>query len=147
MRDEVRLLLAEDDENDAIFFIRAFKKAGIDAPVEIVKDGLAAVRRLSDLDRPRVTHVLLDLKMPLKTGLEVLEWMAERGAGGPRAAVFSSSKVEEDVERAYRGGADFYLVKPARTSDLVRICEELGAWLGSGLRPALSPDILLPRPG
>jgi len=143
----VRLLLAEDDENDAIFFVRALKKAGVDVPVEIVNDGLAAVRRLSDPAGPPVTHVLLDLKMPLKTGLEVLEWMTARGQEGPRAAVYSSSKVEEDVARAYAGGADFYLVKPAHTSELVRICQELGSWMGSGARPALSADILLPRPG
>ncbi len=143
----VRLLLAEDDENDAVFLARAFHKAGVLVPLERVADGVEAVKRLMDEDQPGVTHLLLDLKMPLKSGLEVLEWISGGDAGRLRVAVFSSSKVEEDVRRAYELGADFYLVKPARTSDLVPICRQLGEWVDRGARPALSADVLLPRPG
>jgi CheY-like chemotaxis protein len=141
----VRLLLAEDDENDAVFLTRAFRKAGMTVPIELVTDGVEAVQRLTDARRPGVTHALLDLKMPLKSGLEVLEWLSERG--GVRAAIFSSSKVDEDVRRAYELGADFYLVKPSRTCELETICRELANWVGHDLRPALSADVLLPRPG
>lgn len=142
----VRLLLAEDDENDAIFFTRAFRKAGVDVPVEVVTDGVMALARLADPGLPAVTHALLDLKMPLKSGLEVLESLARHGPREVRAAVFSSSKVEEDVKRAYELGADFYLVKPARTSDLVPISRQLGEWVGRGVCPILSSDLFLPRP-
>lgn len=144
---DVRLLLAEDDENDAIFFTRAFRKAGVRVPIEVVTDGVEAVKRLTRAEGPCVTHLLLDLKMPLKSGLEVLEWLAQRGGCGVRAGVFSSSKVEEDVRRAYALGADFYLVKPAHTSDLVPISREIGGWVDRDARPALSPELFLPRPG
>lgn len=140
----VRLLLAEDDENDAIFFTRAFRKAGVGVPVEVVTDGVMALRRFGEA--PAITHALLDLKMPLKSGLEVLESLVLIGPRGLRAAVFSSSKVEEDVRRAYELGADFYLVKPARTSDLVFISRQVGEWVERGVRPVLSPDLFLPRP-
>lgn len=142
----VRLLLADDDENDALFFTRAFRKTGIAIPVEVVTDGVEAVRRLTDGARPRITHALLDLKMPLKSGLEVLEWLAGQPSLGVRAAVFSSSKVDEDVRRAYALGADFYLVKPAHTSDLARVSQAVGEWASADARPALSGDLLLPRP-
>ena len=142
----VRLLLAEDDENDAVFLARAFTKAGVGVPLERVSDGVEAVKRLMDDGRP-VTHVLLDLKMPLKSGLEVLEWISERVPRGVRVAILTSSKVEEDVRRAYELGADFYLVKPAHTTDLVPICRQLGEWVGRDARPTLSADVLLPRPG
>jgi CheY-like chemotaxis protein len=140
----VRLLLADDDENDAIFFTRAFKKAGVGIPVEVVTDGVMALRRLAE--PPAVTHALLDLKMPLKSGLEVLEALSRQGPRGVRAAVFSSSKVDEDVRRAYELGADFYLVKPARTSDLIPITRQVGEWVGHDVCPILSAELFLPRP-
>jgi len=143
----VRLLLAEDDENDAIFLARAFHKAGVLVPLERVADGVEAVKRLMDEDQPGVTHLLMDLKMPLKSGLEVLEWISRRASSQIRVAVLTSSKVEEDVRRASELGADFYLVKPAHTSDLVPICRQLGEWIGRDVRPKLSADVLLPRPG
>ena len=143
----VRLLLAEDDENDAVFLARAFHKAGVTVPLERVADGVEAVKRLMDEDSPGVTHLLLDLKMPLKSGLEVLEWISGRDSSRLRVAVLTSSRVEADVRRAYDLGADFYLVKPAHTSDLVPICRQIGEWVGHDVRPALSADVLLPRPG
>jgi DNA-binding response OmpR family regulator len=143
----VRLLLAEDDENDAVFLARAFLKAGVSVPVERVSDGVEAVNRLVNESLPGVTHLLLDLKLPLKSGLEVLEWLTGRVPSDIHVAILSSSRVEEDVRRAYELGAEFYLVKPARTSDLVAICRQLGEWVGRDVRPALSADVLLPRPG
>ena len=142
----VRLLLAEDDENDASFLSRAFRKTGFPAPIERVTDGVEAVHRLLDEELPRVTHLLLDVNMPLRSGLEVLEWLFGRGQG-VRAAVLSSSRVEEDVRRAYELGAEFFLVKPACTRDLVDICRQLGEWVRHDARPALSANLLLRRPG
>jgi DNA-binding response OmpR family regulator len=137
-----RLLLAEDDENDAMFLSRALRKAGFPVPFERVTDGVQAVKRLVD---GGITHALLDLKMPRKSGLDVLEWLAGR-VHGVRAAIFSSSTEEEDVRRAYELGAEFYLVKPASTQDLLDICGQLGVWVDHDARPTLSADLLVPRP-
>ena len=137
-----RLLLAEDDENDAMFLSRALRKAGFPVPFERVTDGVQAVKRLLD---GGVTHALLDLKMPRKSGLDVLEWLAGRG-NRVRAAIFSSSAEEEDVRRAYELGAEFYLVKPANTHHLLDICGQLGDWVDHDAHPTLSADLLVPRP-
>jgi CheY-like chemotaxis protein len=146
MRDEVRLLLAEDDENDAIFLSRAFRKTGFPVPVERVADVVEAIHRLLDMELPRVTHLLMDLKMPLKSGLEVLEWLFGRGQG-VRTAVLSASREEEEVRRAFELGAEFYLVKPTRAGDLAGLCRQLVDWVGHDTRPARSANVLHRRPG
>ena len=68
----------------------------------------------------------MDLKMPRKTGLEVLEWLSAH----PEVAVvptviLSSSNMPEDVRRAYRLGANTYFVKPTSFDELVTTMENL----------------------
>lgn len=139
------LLLAEDSEDDIVFIQRAFRKAAIRYPLEVARDGVEAVERLS-ASGPAVTHALLDLKMPRKNGLEVLEWIRSRPELGIRAAILTSSRMNEDVARAYALGADLYLVKPSSTGDLAMLAREIGAWVEQGGRPNLPETLLLPRP-
>lgn len=140
-----RLLLAEDSEDDIVFIQRAFKKAGLPYPLEVVRDGVEVIERLS-LGGPAITHALLDLKMPRKDGLEVLEWIRSRPGLGIRTAILTSSRMSEDVVRAYGLGADLYLVKPSSTGDLAMLAREMGAWVERGSRPNLPETLLLPRP-
>jgi CheY-like chemotaxis protein len=114
------LLLIEDDPNDAVLFRRALRKANLSTPVTVVEDGEAAIRWLEaraeppspgESDWPRI--ILLDLKMPRISGLEVLDWI-RRQPGGRRlpVIVFTSSRESEDIARAYELGVSSYLVKP-----------------------------------
>ena len=114
------ILHVEDDPNDVLLLQRACKKAGLNVHLEAVGDGDKAVAYLSGADQymdrekhPLPTLVLLDLKMPRRSGLEVLAWM--RGQPHLRrtlVAVFTSSKHDEDINKAYELGANSYLVKP-----------------------------------
>jgi len=140
-----RLLLAEDSEDDIVFIQRAFKKAGLPYPLEVARDGVEVIERLS-AGAPAITHALLDLKMPRKNGLEVLEWIRSRPDLEVRAAILTSSRMNEDVVRAYGLGADLYLVKPSSTGDLTMLAREMGAWVERGRRPNLPESLLLPRP-
>lgn len=128
------VLLVEDEEDDAELIARAFRRAGIVNPLERAVDGDAAVARLGDSLRAPPTLVLLDLKLPRRSGFEVLEWL--RGGGGGEAArrvtvvVLTSSDQERDVRRAYDLGANSYLVKPVGAPALLDMAQRLGGyWL------------------
>jgi DNA-binding response OmpR family regulator len=89
---------------------------------------------------PLPVFVLLDLKLPRRTGLEVLEWVKER-AGVKRIpiVVLTSSKHDSDVNRAYELGANSYLVKPVSFQGLIDLVKTLQLyWLVLNERPALS---------
>lgn len=75
------ILLVEDDPNDVILIQRAFTKAKVVNPLQVVNDGEAAIKYLSGEDpfadrdqHPLPVLILLDLKLPRKSGFEVLEW-------------------------------------------------------------------------
>src|SRR5918993_5686225 len=77
------ILVAEDNPDDALLLRRAIDKAGINARVKIVADGEEMLLYLQGRGAyanrstsPLPSLVILDLKMPRKTGLEVLEWMS-----------------------------------------------------------------------
>ena len=120
------MLLFEDDDNDAFLLQRALKKADINNPVKRVTDGqqgmdyLAGVGPYADRSKfpfPRV--VLLDLKMPRKGGMEVLEWMKSH----PEfkvipTIIFTASKEQQDVAMSYGLGANCFITKPSKFEDL-----------------------------
>jgi len=113
------ILLVEDDENDVFFLTYAFEAAGVVNPVVVAKDGQEAINYLGGAgryaDRSRYPFpglVLLDLKLPVKTGLDVLRWIRQEGMRHLLVIVLTSSKDPHDVDEAYRLGARSFLVKP-----------------------------------
>ena len=145
------VLVAEDNPDDAILLRRALDKAGINARVKIVADGEEMLLYLQGLGAyanrttcPVPSLIILDLKMPRKNGLEVLQWMNEN----PEVAVvptivLSASNLEADVRAAYNLGANTYFVKPTTFEELVdtmRMVERY--WKkASKVRPDVSPEI------
>lgn len=120
------LALAEDNADDVFFMKRAMKAAGIANPLEILGDGRQAVEYLAGrgpyADRkahPLPCLLLLDLKLPLLTGFEVLEWI--RGRPETKSLpviVLTSSGQVKDINRAYELGANSFLVKPSGADNL-----------------------------
>jgi len=142
------ILLVEDDANDVILIRRAFAKAEIKNPVYTVEDGDAAVAYLAGEgtyanrgDHPLPGVVLLDLKLPRRSGLEVLEWVRQSPTlRRLPVVVLTSSRESADVNRAYDLGANSYLVKPVgfdALTDLVRILQ--GYWVGWNEKPEIEP--------
>lgn len=106
------LLLVEDNEDDLFFMKRALAAAGVRLSMEVAVDGQAAIDRLQG-PGAKPMLMFLDLKLPHKSGLEVLEWIRSR----PElrtviVVVLTSSREDSDVERAYFLGANSFLVKP-----------------------------------
>ncbi|MGV3774447.1 MAG: response regulator [Verrucomicrobiales bacterium] len=140
------ILHVEDDPNDVLLLQRAFKKSNVAASVHAVNDGDKAVAYLSGVDAfqdrekyPLPNLALLDLKMPRKSGLEVLQWVRSQ----PElkrliVVVFTSSKHDEDINRAYDYGANSYLVKPVGFDALVQLVKTLDEyWIELNQRPIL----------
>lgn len=121
------ILYAEDDENDVFLAELAFKRAEIHNPLVIVRDGQMAVNYLAGegphADRaghPLPCLVLLDMKMPRLSGLEVLKWIRSQ----PKVCtlpvlMLTSSSQDADVNRAYIQGANGYLVKPSTPAEML----------------------------
>lgn len=142
------ILLADDDPNDVFLMQRAFKRIGYRNLLQVVANGEEAVRYLSGDGRfgdrscfPLPSLVLLDLKMPRKSGLEVLTWVRAQPCGIRRipVIVLTSSKQAVDVNQAYDLGANSYLVKPLTFERLVEIVGSLNQyWLSLCTRPGMS---------
>src|ERR1041385_4370622 len=113
------ILLVEDEENDVLFLKSAFKKAGIANPIYVAADGQAAldylhgIGQFSDREKfPLPGLVLLDLKLPYVMGLDVLRHIRVEIGLASIVIVLTSSNLPEDVEEAFRCGANAYLVEP-----------------------------------
>jgi CheY-like chemotaxis protein len=115
------VLLVEDDLNDIFLVKRAFKLARVKNPLQVVTDGQEAILYLKGdgkyADRetyPLPKLIVMDIKMPRRTGFEVLEWA--KGRSGPLKripiVIVSSSEDPTDINRAYELGANAYMVKP-----------------------------------
>jgi CheY-like chemotaxis protein len=132
------ILHVEDDQNDILLLQRAVRKTGSNANIQAVSDGDKAVAYLSGAnsysDRekfPAPQLVLLDLKMPRKSGLEVLKWIREQPALKRLVViVFTSSKHDEDINQAYELGANSYLVKPVGFESLMEMMKSIKSYWG-----------------
>jgi two-component system response regulator len=135
---EVEILLVEDSINDAELTIHALRKNNVASHIIHLKDGAAALDFLfgkgkykgRNLDnKPKV--ILLDLKMPKVSGLEVLEKIsANELTQKIPVVVLTSSKEHPDVEKAYKLGANSYIVKPVDFENFRKAVNDLGIyWL------------------
>ena len=133
MEAPLRILVAEDDADDALLLCRALAHAGVTAPVVVVRDGqevldyLEAKPPFHDLTNHFSPNLLLlDLKMPRLNGFEVLEWLKSRGLlEGLVVVVLSSSADPDDLRRACALGARFYVVKPTAFEELAHVVERV----------------------
>ncbi|HSX84945.1 MAG TPA: response regulator [Cellvibrio sp.] len=132
------ILLAEDNPDDQELALRAFGKSNLSNEIILVKDGVEALDYLFGTGKyagdelpvlPAV--VLLDLKMPRKDGLEVLQEIRinERTRFLP-VVLLTSSKEEQDIVKGYRLGVNSYVRKPVDFNEFLKAIQQLGLyWL------------------
>ena len=129
------ILLIEDDPNDVLLFKKAVANSPFKVDVVVLNDGEKAITFLSQSrpasDHPHPDLVLLDLKLPKKSGFEVLTWIKQHpDLKVTPVVILSSSKQAQDLETAYQLGANSYLVKPTGFFELNNLVEDLGSyWL------------------
>jgi two-component system, response regulator len=128
--DFVEILLVEDNPLDAELTIRAFRKRNLANHLHHVTDGEQAVTFFFDNPgRPNPRVVLLDIKLPKLSGLEVLQQLRERDQTKTVPVVMLTSSAEDrDLERAYALGANSYIVKPVNFENFAEAVGQLGMY-------------------
>ncbi len=140
-------LLVEDNPDHVLLLQRAFIKAKILNPLQVVRSGEEAIEYLSGVGRfvnraeyPVPALVLLDLKMPGLDGFDVLRWIRQDAAmRSLRVVVLTTSDDMRDVNLAYQLGANSFLVKPADFERFVEISQALaGYWIWLDTAPEVA---------
>jgi len=140
----VEILLVEDNPNDEMLALHAFKKHNLASKIHVVRDGVEALEfvfctgEYSDrqLVNPRV--ILLDKKLPLVDGMEVLRQIR----ADPRTrlipvVMLTSSAEERDVIESYQLGVNSYIVKPVDFEQFSETVRQLGCyWLLTNKQPS-----------
>jgi len=137
------ILLTEDDDGDVLLLRHAFDKAGVTNPLHVVSDGEQALAYLAgqggyaDRERhPLPSLVLLDIKLPGRSGLDVLAWMREQPTlRHIPVIVLTSSQQPGDISRAYDAGANAYHIKPVGFEGLLEFGEALRAYWPTWTEP------------
>lgn len=133
-----RVLLVEDNPDDEVLVMRAFRKADFRNEVIVMRDGAAALDYLFGTgayegrdvnDMPTV--VLLDLKLPKIDGLGVLRRIrADQRLRSLPVVILTSSREQEDIIRSYDLGANSYVRKPVAFENFAEAVRQLGVyWL------------------
>jgi CheY-like chemotaxis protein len=141
------ILLVEDSEDDAVLTLRAFRNSRLDCKIVLVRDGRQALDYVfDDAGRDRnvpLGLILLDLKLPCVSGLDVLRALRESPKGQHIPVVVMSCSTEEaDIRASYDLGANSYIRKPVDFDEFTKAIESLGTyWLSLNELPALGPRL------
>ncbi len=145
MNEKQTILLVDDTRNDIWLVRRAFKNAQVLNPIQEAHNGDEAIAYLQGEppfdDRARFPVpgvMLLDISMPRRNGFQVLEWL--RGQPGLKrliVIIFTASLRDEDIDRAFDLGANFFIVKPNGLESLITIARCLRDWMECSQFPQL----------
>lgn len=125
-QEPIQILLADDNEDDRLFFKEAFDEIKIKTLVRMVEDGEELMNYLIQ-DGNQLPHILfLDLNMPRKTGVDCLVEIKQLAHLQDIAIViYSTSSSEDDIEETFVLGANVYIKKPSDFNELKKILEEV----------------------
>ena len=124
--DYINIVLADDDEDDRLFFIDAFDELKITTRVKTFKDGVYLMEYLNTENTLLPNVLFLDLNMPRKSGLECLKEIKQNAKFNNVAiAIYSTSASEEDIENTFVMGANIYIKKPSDFKTLKKMLSEV----------------------
>ena len=141
------ILLVEDNEDDVFFMQRAIRACGIEHHVQVAEDGQVAIDYLSGTgqykDRqkfPLPFLIFLDLKMPRRSGLDVLQWIrTQPHLKTMLVLILTTSREDSDVQRAYELGVNSFLVKPPGADQLKDLVALIKSYWLENPQLALAP--------
>jgi len=121
----IKLVLADDDEDDCLLFKEALEELPILTNLSTVNNGEQLMQLLKRIKDPIPCVLFLDLNMPRKNGFECLNEIRrnEKYKTIP-IIIYSTSFDKEMVERLYKNGAQYYIRKPAEFSKIKQVIYE-----------------------
>lgn len=122
------ILLVEDNPMDVDLTRRAFIRHNLANPLEVARDGQEALDFISKwkMGEPLPTVILLDLKLPKVSGLEVLRAIrAHSDFGIVPVVILTSSAEDQDIHEAYSLGANSYIVKPVDFDKFIDVARQI----------------------
>jgi len=130
----IDILLVEDNPNDAELVIRALKRKNLVKNLSWVKDGEEALDFLYSRNKysqmknsPKL--ILLDLKLPKISGIQVLEKIKkDKNLKTIPVVVLTSSKEDKDLTECYQKGVNSYIVKPVDFSEFMSTVTDIGMY-------------------
>ncbi len=125
-KDYIHITLADDDEDDRLFFTDAFNEIKVNTKVNTFNDGVELMDYLND-ENTVLPHVLfLDLNMPRKNGIECLLEIKQNNRFKDIAiAIYSTSSSEDHIEETFVNGANIYIKKPNDFNTLKKVLSEV----------------------
>lgn len=123
---QLNIMLADDDEDDRLFFREAFEEVKIKTNIFTFNNGVELMNHLNNPDNPLPDIIFLDLNMPRKSGLECLqEIRSNERLRQLSVAIYSTSSSEKDIEDTFIQGANVYIKKPSDFSKLKKILSDV----------------------
>ena len=122
------ILLVEDNPMDLDLTQRAFARRRLANPIEVARDGQEALNWIPrwEAGEPLPLVILLDLKLPRVSGLEVLrQFRAHPVSRDLPVVVLTSSSEDQDIETAYRLHANSYIVKPVNFDTFMEVAAQI----------------------
>ncbi len=134
---EVDILLVEDNPQDVELTLRALNKHHLANKVHVAQDGAEALDYIFEdgpqagQERKNLKVILLDLKLPKVSGLEVLQRLkADNRTRHIPVVVLTSSHEDKDIKECYKLGVNSYVVKPVEFDSFAKTVADLGLyWL------------------
>ena len=131
---KIKILMADDDEDDCLLASEALAESRLPNKLYIVRDGEELMDYLyrrgqytEEYNSPRPELILLDLNMPKKDGREALkEIKADSYLRNIPVVVLTTSRAEEDIVYSYSLGANSFIVKPMSFACLVKVMKSIG---------------------
>tara|TARA_R110000868_G_scaffold52107_5_gene164877 strand:+ start:2629 stop:3081 length:453 start_codon:yes stop_codon:yes gene_type:complete len=125
-KDSMRILIADDDEDDRTFFSDAMMELKMNNELTLFNDGKDLMEYLSNPDIVLPHLLFLDLNMPRKSGFECLkEIRSDIRFKEVSIAIYSTSSSEKDIEETFIEGANIYIKKPNDFTKLKKVIKEV----------------------
>lgn len=125
-KEYMHIILADDDEDDRLFFTDAFDELKINTKIQTYNDGAELMDYLNDEKAILPEILFLDLNMPKKNGIECLkEIKANPKFSNIAVAIYSTSSSEEHIEETFVTGANIYIKKPSDFNVLKKVLSEV----------------------